>query len=275
MGGSIVPRRRYAFALLVMLAVPGWLQATPVSPPVSTPVSKAPVVVSTPVSYHQEGPRKAAGRIRNWVSGYQQAPFYGGTGTLVAISDGQGLVLTAAHLFDGGTGPITVEFDGHSPLGARLLAIDAKLDVAALWIYAPAGIKPVPIAENDPALGERLEIWGYGPNRFRSFLATVSEPLTIVGDRPDSLIGAQGIENRMVTIPGDSGGPMVQDGELVGVHWGYRGAEDDPRRCVHAVGCHELRSWLQANLDASLAKRVLGSKVAARPVGGINLQPVR
>ena len=57
----------------------------------------------------------------------------------------------------------------------------------------------------------------------------------------------------------DSGGPMVQDGKLVGVHWGYRGAETDPRRCVHAVGAVRIRSWLGAALSAPFRGRLLGS----------------
>ncbi len=89
-----------------------------------------------------------------------------------------------------------------------MLAKDEQLDVAALWIYAPRGIRPLPLGESDPKVGEQLEIWGYGPDRFRSFMATVSNPRLIAGEDPDSLIGAQGIQDRMVTIPGDSGGPL-------------------------------------------------------------------
>ena len=54
--------------------------------------------------------------------------------------------------------------------------MDRKLDVAAPWINAPHGIDPVPVAKHSPQLGESVEIWGYGPKRFRSFMATVSRP---------------------------------------------------------------------------------------------------
>ena len=53
----------------------------------------------------------AAARIKNWASGYKQpGPAVSGSGTLTAVVGDQGLVVTAAHLFEGKVGPITVEF---------------------------------------------------------------------------------------------------------------------------------------------------------------------
>jgi S1-C subfamily serine protease len=213
---------------------------------------------SGPISYEQQGPRMAAARINHWFNGYKQVPFCKGTGTFIARQDERGLVLTAAHLFEDGSGPITVEFSDGQVSGATLLAKDDELDVAALWIYAPRDIPPLPLGESDPKVGEQLEIWGYGPDRFRSFMATVASPRLKAGEAPDSLIGAQGIQNRMVTIPGDSGGPLVLDDQLVGVHWGYRGFDGDPERAVQAVPSRRLRSWLQARLDGSVRQRMLG-----------------
>ncbi|MBI3463663.1 MAG: trypsin-like peptidase domain-containing protein [Planctomycetes bacterium] len=201
----------------------------------------------------------AAARVKNWISGYGQGPLYAGTGTLTKVDGKHGLVLTAAHIFEGQVGPITVEFPDGQVSGGRLLAIDPKLDVAALLIFAPRGIEPVPLAKEKPSVGDEVEIWGYGPKRFRSFLAQVSMPIAVEGDEPKALVGAQGVQDKMVTIPGDSGGPMVQDGELVGVHWGYRGAETDPRRCIHAVGCDRIRDWLAKALSAPFRGRLLGS----------------
>lgn len=200
------------------------------------------------ISFDQAGPRKAAARVRNWFSGYHQGPLCNGTGTLVSVEHGRGVVLTAAHLFAEAIGPITVEFFDGQISGATLLALDKHLDVAALWIFAPRGIEPLPMADDSPRFGEQLEVWGYGPERFRSFLAVRSAPIPFFADQPGSLLGAQGVENHMVTIPGDSGGAVVWHGRLVGMHWGYRGAEDDPRRCVHAVNARQLRRWLDSRL---------------------------
>ncbi|HEX3656971.1 MAG TPA: serine protease [Pirellulales bacterium] len=211
------------------------------------------------VSFEQAGARKAAARVRNWFSGYQQGPLCNGTGTLVSVEQGHGVVLTAAHLFAEAIGPITVEFFDGQISGATLLALDKRLDVAALWIYAPRGIDPLPMANESPKLGEQLEIWGYGPERFRSFLAVRAKPIPFFADQPGSLLGAQGVENHQVTIPGDSGGAVVWHGRLVGMHWGYRGAEDDPRRCVHAVNARQLRSWLDSRLNASAPSAPLGT----------------
>jgi hypothetical protein len=204
------------------------------------------------VSYRLDGSRQATARVRNWFNGYRQGPSYGGSGTLTAIKGGEGLVLTAAHLFEDKVGPITVEFPDGQLSGARLLDIDQQLDVAVLLIYAPRGIQPIPLAEKDPKIDQLVEIWGYGPQRFRSFQAKVTKPIMVEGDPPDALVGAKGVENGvengMVTIPGDSGGPVVGDGKLVGVHWGYRGDENDPRRCVHAVGSGRIMKWLKSRL---------------------------
>lgn len=219
-------------------------------------VLSVPVPPSDVVSYEQDGSRMAAARVKNWISGYRKpGPAITGSGTLTAVDGRAGLVLTAAHLFEDKIGPITVEFKNGQISGARILAIDHRLDVAALWIYAPLGIKPVPIARHDPKLGQQVEIWGYGPKRFRSFLAKVSNPIPLAGDVPRALVAAQGVQDKQVTIPGDSGGPMISHGMLVAVHWGYRGTEKDPRRCVHALGCDTLRDWLKAKLAPTVWQR--------------------
>lgn len=211
------------------------------------------------VSYEQHGSRMAAARVRNWTSGYlQPGPAVTGTGTLTAVDGNEALVLTAAHLFEGKVGPVTVEFTDGQLSGARILAIDRRLDVAALWIFAPKGIQPIPVADSQPPLGEQVEIWGFGPRKFRSFLAKIADPIPLAGDVPDTLVAAQGIQQgHQVTIPGDSGGAMIRAGRLVAVHWGYRGSEDDPRRCVHALGCDTLRNWLSGQLSESLSRRCM------------------
>jgi putative serine protease PepD len=219
-----------------------------------TPHHETAAATSAAVASYELAPtRMATARVKNWLSGYGvDGPSISGSGTLAATHGDQGLLLTAGHLFESKVGPITVEFPDGQVSGARILAIDKKLDVAALWIYAPKGIQPLPLADRDPLLGQQVEIWGFGPKRFRAFTARVARPIPMAGDTPHTLVAAQGIVDKQVTIPGDSGGPMVAEGRIVGIHWGYRGAEEDPRRCVHALGCSTLKEWLRSELDPSL-----------------------
>jgi Trypsin-like peptidase domain len=237
--------RRFAWWLLVayLLAAPAVSWASP------APNAEV-------VSYEQSGLRMAAARVKNWISGYRRpGPLVAGSGTLTAIDGAGALVLTSAHLFEDKVGPITVEFTDGQMSGARILAIDQKVDIAALWIFAPKKIKPVPLGQHDPLIGEQVEIWGYGPKRFRSFMAEVALPLPQPLEERRWLLAAQGVQDKQVTIPGDSGGPMVRQGALVGVHWGYTNTEGDPRRYVRAVGCDKVRDWLQTQLSPDLWRR--------------------
>jgi hypothetical protein len=220
-----------------------------------------PAPTAAVVSYEQSGLRMAAARVKNWISGYQSpGPLVTGSGTLTAIDGNGALVLTSAHLFEDKVGPITVEFTDGQLSGARILAIDQQVDIAALWIFAPKRIRPVPLAQHDPAVGEQVEIWGYGPKRFRSFLAEVAIPQPEQEDERRWLLAAQGVQDKQVTIPGDSGGPMIREGALVGVHWGYTNSEGDTRRYVRAVGCDKLRDWLGTQLSPDLWRRCTASE---------------
>ena len=205
----------------------------------------------TVVSYEQSGLRMAAARVKNWISGYQRpGPLVTGSGTLTAIDGDGALVLTSAHLFEGKVGPITVEFTDGQMSGARILAIDQKVDIAALWIFAPKRIEPVPLAQHDPASVEQVEIWGYGPKRFRSFLAEVAIPLPQQEDERRWLLAAQGVQDKQVTIPGDSGGPMIRQGagrRPLGIH-------QHRRRHAPLRAGRRLRQGARLAPDAAIAR---------------------
>jgi hypothetical protein len=261
---------RLALCVGLFLALSATAFARPIrSPAVSAPPRPAPAPAATSAtssakdSFEQSGSRQAAVQIKNWMSGYHKAPYAAGSGTMTAVEGSEALVLTAAHLFDEKVGPITVEFHDGQVSGGRILAIDPKLDVAALWIYAPKKIAPVPLGQHNPAIGQRVEVWGFGPRRFRSFLAELTLPEPEPADREPWLLAAQGIEKKQITIFGDSGGPMVREGKLVGVHWGYTNSEGDSRKYVRAVGCDKLREWLKGRLSNDLFQRCTGDSASA------------
>lgn len=70
-----------------------------------------------------------------------------GSCTLVDVNDGNGMVLTASHLWDDGGGQIKVTFPatGVTYMG-KLLGLDTSKDLAAVEIQQPAGIQPTGVA---------------------------------------------------------------------------------------------------------------------------------
>ena len=90
-----------------------------------------------------------------------------GSGSLVAVSQNHGLVVTNWHVIRDAAGPITVAFpDGFRSL-ATVLRIDRDWDLAALAIWRP-NVQPIPLAASAPQLGEPLAIAGYGEGPYRA-----------------------------------------------------------------------------------------------------------
>jgi hypothetical protein len=112
-------------------------------------------------------------------------------------------VLTCAHLFRKLDSPAVRV--GNRFLPARIIAIDWEHDLALLDVET--GLKPTPIGTRAPS----------GPVTF------------------------QGVSSTTGMVPGDSGGAVLRNGVLVGVHWGYRGRE------VLYVDCVTVRKFLSAS----------------------------
>lgn len=179
-------------------------------------------------SFDQTGIRQAACSIQVVVPGQ----VIRGSGTLITPT----LVLSAAHVFER-RGAVTVRF-GQQRRDATLLVSNDDMDVAVLRLSAaPFGISPLPLAKTPPPVGAQVEVWGFGPTVFRSFDGTVV-PATSDGR---IYFGVQG-EYGQATVAGDSGGAVVYNNTLVGVHWGYR----TPGRLslIHAARCDVIREWL-------------------------------
>ena len=127
------------------------------------------------VSYEQAGSRMAVARVRNWISGYQKpGPTVNGTGTLTAIDGNEGLILTAAHLFESEVGPITVEFfaalwgparmpaDIAQRLSKELAAIIARPQIREQIDRHGFALAASTPAELDAFTRRQMDAWGRG-----------------------------------------------------------------------------------------------------------------
>ncbi len=139
-----------------------------------------------------------------------------GSGTLVDLRDDYGLVLTNWHVVRDVKGKITVVFPGGFQSLARVRKVDADWDLAALIIWRPQGLTPVPLAPYTPRLGEVLTIAGYGSGNYRAATGRCSQFVSPgVRFPPDML------EISVEARQGDSGGPILNErGELAGVLFG-------------------------------------------------------
>ena len=138
-----------------------------------------------------------------------------GSGTLIAVDESVGLVLTCSHLFDGSTDRIVVTFPNGERFGARMIDRDRAHDLAALAIRRP-NLAPIDVSETES--GGPLAACGFGPNgQFRCVYGAVVGQAVAVGAVYPSLTIAGAVR------PGDSGGGVLDTaGRLVGVVWGQR-----------------------------------------------------
>jgi hypothetical protein len=138
-----------------------------------------------------------------------------GTGTLVDVRDGFGLVITNWHVVREATGVIEVVFPSGFRSQARALKVDADWDLAALVIWQPA-IEPVPLAKRAPRPGDGLTIHGYGQGEYRVASGRCTQYYAPRADFPQEMV-----ELNVEARQGDSGGPIFNDqGELAGVLFG-------------------------------------------------------
>lgn len=144
-----------------------------------------------------------------------------GTGTLVAVSDTHGLVITNWHVVRDARGnTILVLFPDGFASPATVLKTDRDWDLAALAIWRPRAT-PVAIAHEAPRPGEWLAIAGYGQGAYRTVKGICTQYLAPTLRLPQELV-----ELRATARQGDSGGPIFNSrGELAGVLFGSGGSE--------------------------------------------------
>lgn len=150
------------------------------------------------------------------VLNYDAAGCSVGSGTLVDVRNGRGLVVSCDHLFSDGVGRVVVQFaDGRSH-GALVVARDGGADLSALEIAdpraTPSGV------DFDVSAGEPLTLRGFGGDgAFREFTGAVTGTSVGAG-------GQQNVDVAGLNRHGDSGGGVFDArGRLVGVQWGNDG----------------------------------------------------
>lgn len=138
-----------------------------------------------------------------------------GSGTLVAVNDRHGLVLTNWHVIRDARDRIEVAFPDGFRSQATLLAADRDWDLAALAIWRP-NVQPMLLANQAPWPGELLTIAGYGSGRYRTATGRCMQYVSPGTDLPFEMV-----ELAAGAREGDSGGPILnQQGELAGVLFG-------------------------------------------------------
>lgn len=209
--------------LLVVFAL-AWWAAIAAAAPCSNchgdrVVGTGPVRFSCPVcdgtGSVQDVPRPAVARIEA-ADGPSRA---GGSGVLVAVRGGHGIVLTNWHVVRSHRDGITVRFPDGATSAGRVLASDDVWDLAALLVTKPDA-EPVTIAAKAPSLGDRLTIAGYGshPFTYRESAGACTEFLS-----PTASHAREFVELQATARQGDSGGPIFDErGDLAGVLFGTK-----------------------------------------------------
>lgn len=138
-----------------------------------------------------------------------------GSGSLVAVNETHGLVITNWHVVCEATGQITVAFPDGFRSPAAVLRTDRDWDLAALAIWRPQ-VQPVPLSDQTPRLGETLTIAGYGSDSYRAVSGRCTQYVSPGPNRPFEMV-----ELSAGARQGDSGGPILNSrGELAGVLFG-------------------------------------------------------
>lgn len=138
-----------------------------------------------------------------------------GTGSLVAVRDQNGLVVTNWHVVREAKGAIQVVFPDSFRSEARVLRTDPDWDLAALVISRP-NVQPLTISSMAPQPGDPLTIAGYGQGDYRAVTGKCTQYLAPSVKHPYEMVEVSASARQ-----GDSGGPMLNDhGELAGVLFG-------------------------------------------------------
>lgn len=178
-----------------------------------------------------------------------------GSGTLVAVSDHHGLVVTNWHVVRDAAGPIVVAFPNGFRSAASVLRTDQDWDLAALAIWRP-NVSPVPLANLPPQPGEPLTIAGYGSGQYRMMTGRCTQYVSPGRNQPFEMV-----ELSAPARQGDSGGPIFNSrGELAGVLFGTAAGQ------TSGSYCGRVRMFLTSVRDDFFRLRPNPALYAQQPV---------
>lgn len=186
--------------------------------------------------------------VRSAITGGAVDTGYPAVGALVADQGfqcsatlvGARSVLTAAHCIAPGLSGYRFVVDGESYVATRAVAHPAYdpstnvADIAVLELEVSPGLPPLAISPASPAVGAKITLVGLGCASARPCELGTTQSATNTVDEVSAheivfLTGASGGGH----CDGDSGGPLLADGRVVGVHsWGpvsCRGSNHDAR----------------------------------------------
>ena len=144
-----------------------------------------------------------------------------GTGTVIDNCNDQQLVLTCCHLFDEPFEVITCKLPKGLETQATLIDFDESYDLAAVAI-PHVGVEPINGSSVDVPIDSKVTASGLASDKFRAISGTVTQ-YTVAKRFGSRITCALMAGNERGARQGDSGGPVVQDGEIVGVITGSLG----------------------------------------------------
>ena len=191
--------------------------------------------------------------------------FQGSTHCAGALIDDTGTVVTAYHCVAPGGRPAVHTISGEVFTG-RVLAVDRANDLAVLAVEALALRPYIPLATEDPTVGQTVHALGhpFGVNPPAGYFAG-----TLRWSASEGTVGAVGertIQFSAPIHPGNSGGPVVNsDGELVAVVSRKLGSS--------GLGFGAPARTVQELMDGSPGFSPLGGSVGLYPVATVASAP--
>jgi S1-C subfamily serine protease len=199
----------------------------------STAVASAPLPQTQPAAgtdrtvgqVYQEDAQGVAYIEAQEKSGASTSPFGepsgGGTATGSGIlMDGDGHVLTNAHVVDGSSS-VTVKFGDGEALPAKVLGVDDSTDVAVLSVD-PANVDAKPLTlgnSGDVKVGDGAIAIGNPYGLDRTVTSGIISALQRQISAPNGFTISDVIQTDAAINPGNSGGPLIDaDGRVIGIN---------------------------------------------------------